>query len=80
MEAVEGETKAVEAELEASFTAREVLDSVIADEATGEGVTESTLAERGIPKRVVQGTLHATNAGYIQLENLSERMILTTCA
>jgi len=84
LEPVIEESRVTEAELEAEFTAREVLDTLIADEAVGGQVDESldtsqSLAERGIPKRVVQGRLQATNAGYVQLKELTERRLTTPC-
>ena len=34
------------------------------------------LIERGLPERIVQGPLTVTDAGYVQLNSIEERMIL----
>ena len=34
------------------------------------------LLERGLPERIVQGPLTVTDAGYVQLNSIEERMIL----
>ena len=38
----------------------------------GEKPVNTELIARGLPERIVRGPLTATNAGYVQLDNISE--------
>lgn len=77
------EEAALEVEiLSEAVLAPEILDHEIKPVITSDDSmsTESSagsqaLKERGIPQRVLTGPLIATNAGYIQLNDITERMI-----
>ena len=76
------EEAALEVEiLSEAVLAPEILDQEIkpvitSDDSTIESSAGSdALKERGIPQRVLTGPLIATNAGYIQLNDITERMI-----
>ena len=76
------EEAALEVEmLSEAVLAPEILDQEIKPVITSDdSMTESSagsdaLKERGIPQRVLTGPLIATNAGYIQLNDITERMI-----
>ena len=73
------EEAALEVEiLSEAVLAPEILDQEIKPVITPDDSSSAgsdALKERGIPQRVLTGPLIATNAGYIQLNDITERMI-----
>ena len=75
------EEAALEVEiLSQAVLAPEILDQEIKpfitadDQQTESSAGSDALKERGLPERVLNGPLIATNAGYIQLNDITERM------
>ena len=62
-----------EAVLAPEILDREIKPVIMPDDSSSAG--SDALKERGIPQRVLTGPLIATNAGYIQLNDITERMI-----